>query len=229
MRSKTDLGMANQSLVYHLALMLVAGSVCLLGSWVGMRHFARARATEGSMRRGWLLMASVGTGVALWASTLISILALAPSLRSGFEPVATAAALTVAILACMVGFELGRHHFKLAPEAGGLVIGAGILDVHFLGLNAWQITGTITWNRWGIAITLLLGLALGALAVNRANRPVTRWCRHGAAVTLALLVCALHVALAASATLAPDAAMALPRDLVPSGMLGSAAIGAVLL
>jgi diguanylate cyclase len=76
---------------------------------------------------------------------------------------------------------------------------------------------------------LLLGLALGALAVNRAHRPVTRWCRHGAAVTLALLVCALHVALSASATLVPDAAVALPGDLVPSGMLGCAAIGAVLL
>jgi diguanylate cyclase len=221
--------MATQSLVYHLVLMLVAGSVCLLGSWVGMRHFARARATEGSMRQGWLFMASVGTGAALWASTQISILALAPSLRSGFEPVATVAGLLIAILSCMVGFELGRRHFRLAPEIGGLVMGTGILDVHFLGLNAWEVAGTISWNRWGIAVTLLLGLALGALAVNRANRPVTRWCRHGAAVTLALLVCALHVALAASATLVADASVALPGDLVPSGMLGFAAIGAVLL
>ncbi|HEY4988088.1 MAG TPA: MHYT domain-containing protein, partial [Bradyrhizobium sp.] len=221
--------MATQSLVYHFILMLVAGSVCLLGSWVGMRHFARARATEGSIRRGWLFMASVGTGVALWASTLISIMALAPSLRSGFEPVAIAAALVIAILSCLAGFELGRRHFTLAPEAGGLVMGAGIVGVHFLGLDAWHVAGTITWNRSGIALTLLLGLALGALAVNRANRPVTRWCRHGAAITLALLVCALHFALAASATLAPDASVALPSDLVPSGMLGVAAIGAVLL
>ena len=221
--------MATQSLFYHLGLMLVASSACLLGSWVGMRHFARARATEGAMRQGWLFMASVGTGVALWASSLISILALAPSLRSGFEPIAAVAALLIAILSCVVGFELGRRHFTLAPEVGGLVVGIGILDVHFLGLNAWQVAGTITWNRWGIAVTLLLGLVLGALAINRANRPVTRWCRHGAAVTLALLLCALHVALAASATLVPDAAVALPRDLVPAGMLGLAAIGAVLL
>jgi diguanylate cyclase (GGDEF)-like protein len=221
--------MANPPFVDHLGLMLVAGSVCLLGSWVGMRHFARARATEGSMRHGWLFMASVGTGVALWASTLISIAALAPSLRSGFEPVTAVAALMIAILSCVVGFDLGRRHFRLAPEAGGLVMGIGILDVHFLGLDAWQVAGTITWNRWGIAVTLLLGLALGALAVNRANRPVTRWCRHGAAMSLALLVCALHVALAASATLVPDASVVLSRELVPSDMLGCAAIGAVLL
>ena len=61
-------------------LVALAGSVCLFGTWVGMRHFARARATEGAMRFGWLFMASVGTGAALWAATFISILALDPLL-----------------------------------------------------------------------------------------------------------------------------------------------------
>ena len=78
-------------------LVLFAGDVCLFGTWVGMRHFARARATAGSTRHGWLFMASVGTGAALWASTFISILALDPSLNSGFEPVATGAVLSLAL------------------------------------------------------------------------------------------------------------------------------------
>ena len=77
------------SFAYHQMLVMFAGSVCLFGTWVGMRHFARARATTGSTRYGWLFMASVDTGAALWASTFISILALDPQLSSGFEPVAT--------------------------------------------------------------------------------------------------------------------------------------------
>jgi len=32
--------------VYHQMLVLIAGAVCLFGTWVGMRHFARARTTE---------------------------------------------------------------------------------------------------------------------------------------------------------------------------------------
>src|ERR1700744_4748078 len=93
--------------IYQQALVLIAGAVCLFGTWIGMRHFARARATEGSTRHGWLFMASVGTGVALWASTFISILALDPLLASGFEPVATGVVLIIAIIACLVGFEIG--------------------------------------------------------------------------------------------------------------------------
>ena len=98
--------------------------MCLFGTWVGMRHFARARATEGSTRHGWLFMASVGTGAALWASTFISILALDPFMVSGFEPLATGIVLVLAILACFVGFEIGSRHFPLAPEIGGLAMGA---------------------------------------------------------------------------------------------------------
>jgi NO-binding membrane sensor protein with MHYT domain len=78
---------------HHQMLVLLAGAVRLFGTWVGMRHFARARATEGSTRHGWLFMASVGTGAALWASTFISILALDPLLNSGFDLVPTAATL----------------------------------------------------------------------------------------------------------------------------------------
>src|SRR6188472_3503696 len=99
---------------YHQMLVVIAGAVCLFGTWVGMRHFARARATQGTTRYGWLFMASVGTGAALWASTFISILALDPSLNSAFEPVATLVVLLVAVAACLAGFEIGSRHFTLA-------------------------------------------------------------------------------------------------------------------
>jgi NO-binding membrane sensor protein with MHYT domain len=165
---------ANYSFAYHHLLVVFAGTVCLFGTWVGMRHFARARATKGSTRYGWLFMASVGTGAALWASTFISILALDPSLHSGFEPIATGLVLVIAVVACLIGFEIGSRHFTLAPELGGLVMGVGILAMHFLGLKAWHVAGTTQWNVYGIVTTFVLGLGLSALSVSRANRPVTR-------------------------------------------------------
>src|SRR5580692_4103103 len=101
---------AGYSFAYQQMLVLISGAVCLFGTWVGMRHFARARATEGTTRHGWLFMASVGTGAALWASTFISILALDPSLSSGFEPGATGLVLLIGIIACLAGFDIGRRH-----------------------------------------------------------------------------------------------------------------------
>src|ERR1700759_4478647 len=105
--------MATSVFFYHQLLVLVAGAVCLFGTWVGMRHFARARATQGSTRYGWLFMASVGTGAARGAPPFIAIPALDPQLHSGSEPVATAAVLVIGIVACLIGFEIGSRHFTL--------------------------------------------------------------------------------------------------------------------
>jgi diguanylate cyclase len=228
-KSEIMLQAATNSFVYQQMLVFFAGALCLFGTWVGMRHFARARATEGSTRWGWLFMASVGTGAALWASTFISILALDPMLVSGFEPVSTGAVLFVAFVACLVGFEIGSRHSTLAPEVGGLVMGAGILAMHFIALKAWHIEGTVECNAYGLALTFVLGLCLSALAVNRANRPVTRWCRHGAAIVLAFMICAIHYALTASISAIPDTSVVLSPDLVPAHLLGVAVVGAVLL
>jgi diguanylate cyclase (GGDEF)-like protein len=220
---------ATFAFIYHQLLVVLAGAVCLFGTWVGMRHFARARATEGVTRTGWLFMASVGTGAALWASTFISILALDPHLASAFEPVATGLVLVIAIIACLVGFEIGSRHFTLAPETGGLVMGTGILAMHFVAMKGWHVTGEVSWNAYGLVMAFVLGLALSALAVNRANRPVTRWCRHGAAIVLAFMVCTMHYTLTASASIAPAAAVAFSAWLIPAKMLGVAVVGAVLL
>ena len=150
---------------YHQLLVMIAGSVCLFGTWVGMRHFARARATSGTTRIGWLFMASVGTGAALWASTFISILALDPSLDSGFEPVATGAVLLVAIVACLAGFEIGSRHFTLAPEAGGLIMGAGILAMHGIAFRGWHIAGMSNGMAFQVQDQQLLALCLDRLLV----------------------------------------------------------------
>lgn len=220
---------AAHTFVYHQVLVFLAGLVCLFGIWVGMRHFARARATSGSTRYGWLFMASFGTGAALWASTFISILALDPSLNSGFEPLATGLVLGIAVISCLIGFEIGSRHFTLAPELGGAMMGIGVLAAHLVAIRAWHVAGTVDWDVFGITITFILGLSLSALAVNRANRPVTRWCRHGAAIVLAFMICALHYALTAAATTNPDASVALPSYLIPAHLVGFAAVGGVLL
>ena len=99
----------------------------------------------------------------------------------------------------------------------------------FVAFAGWHIAGTVHWNVYGVVVTFVLGLSLSALAVNRANRPVTRWCRHGAAIVLAFMVCTMHYALTASATVIPDALATLPSWLIPAHMLGFAVVGAVLL
>ncbi len=216
--------------IAHHVLIVVAAAVCLFGTWVGMRHFARARATEDATRYGWLFMASLGTGAALWASTFISIFAQAPALQSGFELAPTAGALFIAIFTCLVGFEIGsRKQLTLAPEIGGLIVGAGILAMHYVGLKSWHVAGTVSSSWFGLAANLVFGLGLGALSVSRANRPVTKYCRHGAAIVMTFMICVMHYTISASHEIVPDHAIQLASDLMPARTLAIGVVGAVLL
>ncbi|MBN8982781.1 MAG: EAL domain-containing protein [Rhizobiales bacterium] len=216
--------------ISHHALIAVAAAVCLFGTWVGMRHFARARATVGPMHYGWVFMASLGTGAALWAAIFISILSQAPLLDNGFEMAPAALSLLIAIITCAIGFEIGSNKsLTLAPEIGGLIVGAGILAMHYVGLNAWHVAGIVTWSWFGIGANLIFGLGLGALSVSRANRPVTKYCRHGAAIVMTFAVCVMHYTMVASHDVVPDAAIVLSPNLVPGHTLAIFVTGAVLL
>ena len=46
----------------------------------------------------------------------------------------------------------------------------------------------VDWNWYGRRLTLALALGLSALSVSRANRPVTRYCRHGAAIVMTFMI-----------------------------------------
>src|SRR5436309_12355906 len=109
------------------------------------------------------------------------------------------------------------------------MMGVGILAMHAVAFRGWHIAGTVQWNIYGVAVTFVLGLSLSALAVNRANRPVTRWCRHGAAIVLASMICILHYSLTASISAVSDPSLALPPNLLPANLLAVAVIAAVLL
>jgi diguanylate cyclase (GGDEF)-like protein len=211
-------------------LVVISATMCLFGTWIGMRHFARARATEGSTRYGWLFMAAVGTGGSLWASIFLAILALQPKMMVAFDAMQVAHALVILIAACLAGFTVGtRKDLRLAPELGGVVMGAGLLGALYVGLNAWHVAGHVTWSRLGVAAIIVLGLALSALAINRANRPVTRWCRHGAAIVMTFMICALHFTAIAAVAIVPDPSLALSPEYMPAKMLAIGVICVILL
>jgi len=175
-------------------------------------------------------MGALGTAAALWSAIFISILSQAPLVRSGFELQPIALALLIALACCFIGFEIGsRKRPALAPELGGLIVGAGVLAVHYLGLSAWHVAGTASWGWFGLAANVLFGLSLGALSVNRANRPVTRYCRHGAAIVLTFTVCVMHYTMFASGGIVIDDNVQLAADLIPASTLAAGIVCAVLL
>ena len=92
--------------------------------------------------------------------------------------------------------------------AGGAVIGGGIGLMHFTGMRALVIPGTLAWDR-GLALASIaigVGLASAALlAWHGLDRRKAVWIAPG---LLALAICGLHFTAMGAATMVPDPTIA---------------------
>ncbi|SOC19804.1 putative bifunctional diguanylate cyclase/phosphodiesterase [Stappia indica] len=178
---------------HNLALVALAAGMCVVGAWISFRLFQRARDTEGWTRTGWLFLNGMATGSSIWCTHFIAMLAYETQTAVYFNATLTILSLFLAIVGTALGFALACSGlFRFAPEAGGIVIGAAVATMHYLGMAGYRVDGLIHWNQNYVVASVIASLVFGGLALNRFMRPTTRWCRHGAATSLVLGIVLLH-------------------------------------
>jgi diguanylate cyclase (GGDEF)-like protein len=138
------------------------------------------------------------------ARDFIAILAFETPISLEIDPFLTVLSLVLAIVGTGIGFGLASSGWgRFAPEAGGLFVGAAIAGMHFLGMAALHVEGFVEWDPSMVTASVALVVGLGALSLNRAMRPLTRWCHHGAAFCFFLAVVTLHFTGVAALTITP--------------------------
>ena len=203
---------------YDFKLIALALFVCISGSWISIRVFARARASEGSSRTGWLFLAGVPAGATIWATHFIGLVALHPDLPTAFDPTMMVLSLFIAVVAATTGFAVGSsRRFKITGEIGGAILGGGIVGMHYVGMSAFQISGRTEWDSGLLMFaSLAIGPVMGAVALNRVIRPITCYCKYGAASAMVLGICGMHVVGWAALHIVPDNSIELSGQLISS-------------
>lgn len=120
------------------------------------------------------------------------MLAYRPGVAVTYEPLLTFLSLVVALLGSGLGLAVASERRRLAPEAGGALVGAAIAAMHYTGMAAFQVDAVRRWDSPYLVVSPILPHLLGAAAFNRPARPVTRWCSYGGAFLLVLAVAGLH-------------------------------------
>ena len=199
----------------------LAALICAAGSWIAIRVFARARASEGASRTGWLLLAAVPAGATVWTTHFLGLVAFQRDLPASFEPAMLMLSLFIAIVTAIGGFALATsRRLKIAAEAGGAIVGLGIGAMHYAGMSAFRVAGRMEWDTTLVALSLAVELAMGAVALNRVIRPITCYCKYGAASALALAIVGMHVIGWGAVHIVPDPSIVLPAAVMPSEWLG---------
>ncbi|HET7680018.1 MAG TPA: PAS-domain containing protein [Xanthobacteraceae bacterium] len=186
-------------------LVIVAGLVCLLASFVTVTLLHRAFVAGGNARVMWIAIAGAAFGCGIWTTHFIAMLAYDPGVPVGYDVFFTLLSLLLAIIIAGMGFAAAVYApSQWGPAAGGAIVGGGVAVMHYLGMYALQIQGTVQWSWPLVVASILLGCLLGMAALNVAAHRRDHKAMIGAAVLLTLAIVSHHFTAMGAVLVLPD-------------------------
>lgn len=177
---------------HNIWLVLVAGFICIAGSWVTARLFHRTTVTSGRRRLGWHFLAALSAGAAIWCTHFVAMLGFDTGAPVGFDPVLTIVSLLIAVVGTTIGFVLaGSQLTRMTPAFGGAFVGLSIAAMHYTGMMAYRVQGLVSWDMSYLLASILLSIGFAAAALHFGVRNETR-ARNLMAGLFALAILTLH-------------------------------------
>jgi diguanylate cyclase (GGDEF)-like protein len=207
---------------HDLKLVGLAALICVLASFAAINLLHHARKSLGNMRAVWLTVSTISTGFGIWGTHFVAMLAFTPGIPSGYNVALTIASLVAAILLTGAGLTIALiQSLRSGPWLGGAVVAGGIAAMHYTGMAAFQIAGFIVWDPVLVAASLLLGAAIGAVALPVGLHGKELKYKIAGALLLTLAICSHHFTAMGAASIVPDPTIQISPSALPAGWLAT--------
>jgi diguanylate cyclase (GGDEF)-like protein/PAS domain S-box-containing protein len=205
---------------HDLRLVALAALVCALASLTAINLLQHVGRADRRVWGTWLGIAATATGFGIWATHFIAMLAFSPALPTAYNVSLTVISLLAAVMLTGIGFGVALLPASAAmPLLGGAIGGGGIAVMHYTGMAAFEVSGTITWDPPLVAASILLGGLIGALALWVGLRSQTLSARLAGALLLTLAICSHHFTAMDAVAITPDNTIEISASAVPSEWL----------
>jgi len=149
-------------------LICVSLIVVFIASFTALDTAGRVAVSRGWSARFWLLVGGIAMGIGVWAMHFIGMLAMILPMMMRYDTRLTILSLLVAILASVLAFGQtvgGLHLTRQRLLRGTLILGAGVVVMHYLGMYALLIEPQPEWNALLVALSVLIAFAASGLAL----------------------------------------------------------------
>ncbi|MFI0352970.1 MHYT domain-containing protein [Actinomadura sp. 9N407] len=140
-----------------------------MGSLLGLLCMTRAREAEGRSRAKWLAVAALAIGgTGIWVMHFIAMLGFRVSgMQIRYDVPLTLLSALVSVVVVGTGlFIVAYGGFRLsALLGGGLLTGAGVAAMHYLGMSAMNMPGHIDYAPLTVTASVAIALAAATAAL----------------------------------------------------------------
>ena len=144
-------------------LVLVSAFLCLVGSWTAVTLLTRARHAGSRLENVWTIAAATVFGASVWGMHFVAMLAMQSPLDVNYDFAWTALSVAIAIGFSFAGFEIALRTGR--RWLAGAVVGLGVGGMHYVGMQALEGSFRLAWNVPLVAVSLIFGVGLCALAM----------------------------------------------------------------
>lgn len=213
-------GMHGVDMAHDPLLVGLSFCIAICASYCSLDMAERMRTGKESARRYWLTFAGLALGAGIWSTHFVAMLALELPMEQGYAPIETILSGLIAVAAVIAGFAcLGREPTirKLIPA--GVIVGAGVVVMHYLGMSALRIHGEVFYRPGLFTLSLLVGLTAAVIALWLAVNLKTFLHRAYACGVMATAICGMHYTGMAGTVIVEHPSLATPGYLVSEEML----------
>lgn len=194
--------------------------IAILASYCSLDMAERMREADGATRRYWLGFAGLSLGAGIWSMHFIAMVALDLPIEQGYEPIATVISGLVAVGAVIAGLAfLGRTPSIARLVAAGVIVGSGVVVMHYLGMSAMRVAGEVSYRPGLFSLSVLIALTAATVALWLAINLKSFVHRVVASGVMAVAICGMHYTGMAGTVVVALPMMAPPADLVSKEML----------
>ncbi|HEX8392430.1 MAG TPA: MHYT domain-containing protein, partial [Longimicrobium sp.] len=185
---------------YNTALVVFSVVIAILASYTALVLAARVSQASGRFRTAWLAGGSVSLGIGVWSMHFVGMLAFRLDTSITYDVPRWIASMVVAVGASLLTLWVAGRPRVTTPMLAGasLLMGAGIAAMHYLGMAAMRIHGTIRYDSVRVVESLGVAVAASFAALWLALRFRADDTRRGqaakaaAAVVMGLAIAGMH-------------------------------------
>jgi NO-binding membrane sensor protein with MHYT domain len=179
-------------IAHHPIFVALSSLTAWLGAWTALDIFRRVRAHVGTLRLVWLAATAVAMGLSIWSMHFIAMLGFNPGVEVRYDVGRTILSLLLAIATTAFAFVFARGGGARREILGGLVMGAGICTMHYVGMSAVITSVTLTYAPVYVVLAFLVAVSAATSALFVARSETTALQRVLAAAVLAFAIVGMH-------------------------------------
>ncbi|MDO5055961.1 MAG: EAL domain-containing protein [Lautropia sp.] len=202
--------------------------IAIFASYVALDLAKRVRAPDPKIATTWLIGGSISMGTGIWCMHFVGMLAFSLPIELGYTVALTVLSWVTAVLVSAIALKVAScpvfSWHKIG--SGALAMGVGICAMHYLGMEALDMSPLIVWDLWLVFASFLIAVGASAAALlifaflNQSNEQRTLILQPLAAVVMGFAISGMHYTGMAAAQFPLDS-ICLSADALGGTQLGS--------